>query len=322
MQNWLKIMQNLTKFSPPYQVGVLLFDEFSNLCLANTIEPLRAVNRLMGQEIYQWQFLSINGAPLRSSSGLPVQPDAALSDHAGGDMLVLMPSYGYKALTTPALCRALRQRSTQYDHIFALDMGAWLVAAAKLPAQRLTVHWDAFEELAETFPDIDVLPNRYVIDGKWISSGGAMTTLELMLEFITRRHGAKIAIEVAALFMHGERDPHLDPHQRTPRDRLVYAATAKMRRSIEDPIKISTLAKSLGTTQRKLEAQFQSVLGASPHHIYTSIRLNEARRLIATTQLKISEIAGRCGYQDPTALTRRFRQEFGQSPQELRRTLP
>ncbi|MEN8709399.1 MAG: helix-turn-helix domain-containing protein [Paracoccaceae bacterium] len=315
-------MQNLTNFSTRYRVGVLLFDEFSNLCLANTIEPLRAVNRILGQEIYDWQFLSMDGAALRSSSGLPVQPDAALRDHEGGDMLVLMPSYGYKNLVTPDLCKTLRARCALYAHILALDMGAWLVAAAGLPATQLTVHWDAFDELAEQFPQINVTPERYVIDGKWISSGGAMTTLELMLEWITRRHGAKLAIEVASLFMHGERDPHLDPHQRTPRDRLVYAATAKMRRALEEPLQIPQLAKSLGTTQRKLETQFQAVLGATPHQIYTSMRMHEARRLVATTQLSISEIAGRCGYLDPTALTRRFRQEFGQSPQELRRQLP
>ena len=45
--------------------------------------------------------------------------------------------------------------------------------------------------------------------------------------------------------------------------------------------------------------------------LYRRIRLAEARRRVLETTQSIAEIAGRCGYGDPAAMTRAFRAEFG-----------
>lgn len=59
-------------------------------------------------------------------------------------------------------------------------------------------------------------------------------------------------------------------------------------------------------------------LGAGPAKVYRRLRLNLARKLAAETDLSIAEIALRAGYEDPSALTRAFRAEFGLSPRALR----
>ncbi|MGI9523819.1 MAG: hypothetical protein ACR2PG_19480, partial [Hyphomicrobiaceae bacterium] len=41
----------------PIPVDILLFDDFSNYCLANLLEPLRAANDLARRQIYDWQIL-------------------------------------------------------------------------------------------------------------------------------------------------------------------------------------------------------------------------------------------------------------------------
>ncbi|HHI70226.1 MAG TPA: AraC family transcriptional regulator, partial [Rhodobacteraceae bacterium] len=56
MRNWQK------KTDRTKQIGVMLFDRFSNHCLANAVEPLRAVNSLLGWPAYEWCFLSGDGA--------------------------------------------------------------------------------------------------------------------------------------------------------------------------------------------------------------------------------------------------------------------
>jgi len=49
------------------QVGFLLVDEFSMIAFASAIEPLRAANRISGNNIYKWKTLSADGKPVNSS---------------------------------------------------------------------------------------------------------------------------------------------------------------------------------------------------------------------------------------------------------------
>jgi transcriptional regulator GlxA family with amidase domain len=92
-----------------------------------------------------------------------------------------------------------------------------------------------------------------------------------------------------------------------------------MRRTVETPLPIAAVAQAAGLSQRALEAAFRDSLGLSPQSVYRSLRLREARRLAEGTAMSVAEIAGRCGYADPSAMTRAFRQEFGRSPRDLRR---
>ena len=296
-------------------IGILLFPGFSNLGLANAVEPLRAANDLSRRRLYRWRYLGLGSGPLHASSGLPVTPEAVLAD-VSGDLLIVCPSYGHRAQATPACLRALRAATLRFESLMGVDTGSFLLAAAGvLDGYRATCHWDELQNLAESFPDIDVSADRYVIDRDRLSSGGATTTLELMLRLIEIDHGALLAHEVAGLFMHGERS---EPLPRSARPR-VRAAAALMRRHIEEPLSIAALARRLGVTQRGLEQAFRDGGGTSPARLYRRIRLNEARRLLLDTPQSVAEIATRCGYADPAAMTRAFRAEFGTSPSKTRR---
>ncbi|MGZ9811415.1 GlxA family transcriptional regulator [Pseudoroseicyclus sp. H15] len=300
------------------EIGVLLFPRFSNHCLANAVEPLRAANMLSRRELYRWRYLSVDGAGLASSSGLPVQP-VKLADH-GGDRLLVMPSYGFRDWLGPEVLAALREASRRFGTLAGLDTGSWLLAAAGLlNGRRATIHWDEFDAFAETFPEVDAREDRVVIDGDRLSCGGTTTTLELMLALIERDHGGMLALDVAALFMHGERAPRLDPAIRVPAKGMVQAAVALMRRNVEAPLPVAEVARRLGCSQRALEQHFAAALGRAPRAVYSAVRLGVARRLLEQTRLSVAEIAGRAGYTDASAMARAFRGEFGESPSAVRK---
>lgn len=298
--------------------SMLLFDGFSNLCLANAVEPLRAANTLSRRTLYRWNFLSLGAAPVQSSSGLPVQAET-LSPQSRGASLFVMPSYGHTSLTSPATTRRLRSAATRFGTLVGLDTGSWLLAhAGLLDGHRATCHWDLLDGLAEAFPDVTVTEDRFVIDGNRASCGGATTTLDLMLELIERRHGAALSLEVAALFMYGERDPRVDPLRLVPAHRSVKAAAALMRRHVEEPWSIDAIADGVGLSRRKLEQACRIHAGLSPAQIYRAIRLAEARRRLEQTRESVAEIALRAGYRDATAMARAFKAEFGISPSVAR----
>ncbi len=298
---------------------MLLFDGFSALCLANAVEPLRAANTLARRTLYDWQFLGLGAETVTSSSGLPVQPTRLGAEHKGRYLFV-MPSYGHDAYLRADTYRRLRSAAIRFETLVGLDTGSWLLAAAGLlDGYRATSHWDVLDGFAERFPEVDVVEDRIVFDRDRASCGGATTTLELMLALIERHHGATLALDVAALFMFGERPFEEMRHRLSTPSEQVRAAAALMRRHIEEPVPIAWIAEGVGLSQRGLEHAFQREIGQTPRQLYRSIRMTDARRRLEQSGQSIAEIAGRCGYQDAAAMTRAFKAEFGQTPSAVRK---
>jgi len=303
----------------PERIAVLLFENFSNHCLANAIEPFRAANTIARATLYEWQFLSVNGGAVVSSSGLPVETGCWADLKPKGDYLFIMPSYGYKTFGTPQTLQLLRAARTRFTSLVGMDAGSWLLAqAGLLQGRRATIHWDERTDFAETFPDVEVLEDRFVIEPDLATCGGASTSMELALEFIKAQHSPIFALEVAALFMHGDRFDFQNPYRRASADVLVNSATALMRRTIETPLTIAEIAGRLNVDQRHLETVFARQMSLPPRAVYKAIRLREARRLVELSHLSIAEIATRCGYQNASAMTRAYRAEFGLPPQKHR----
>ena len=299
----------------PTQISILLFDRFSNHCLANVLEPLRAANDLSSQQVFEWNIVVLGGQRVRSSSGLRLEADAQLADMRG-DILMVMPSYGFLTHANVTSSRALRAAARRFDILAGLDTGSWLLAeAGLLDGYRATIHWDELDRFSERFSDIDVQTEAVIYDRDRITCGGASTAFALAMQMIEKQHGAALRLRVEHLFS--------GAYAQRPVRRGGIAARAVdlMRAHIEEPLPIAQLAQQLGRSQKHLEQQMLARLGAAPQVIYRRIRLERARQLSLDTTISVAEISVRCGYQDASAMTRAFRSEYGTTPQALRRAL-
>lgn len=308
-------MQFSEGIAPAQAISVLLFDNFSNHCLANTVEPLRAANTIARTQLYSWKFISFEGGTVTSSSGLPVETGGWSELQPRGDFLFIMPSYGFRDFATPRAGQALRAARERFKTLVGFDTGAWLLAAAGLlDERRATIHWDELTSFAEAFPQVITLEDRFVLEPDLATCGGATTAFELALELIKQHHAPMFALEVAALFMHGDKLEMHDSSGYRSSDVLVRSATALMRRTIEEPLSVPELSSRMDVDQRLLEDVFKSELRMTPRAVYKAIRLREARRLVMLTRLGIAEISERCGYRNASAMTRAYRAEFGHAP--------
>ena len=299
----------------PTQISILLFDRFSNHCLANVLEPLRAANDLSSQQVFEWNIVVLGGQRVRSSSGLRLEADAQLADMRG-DILMVMPSYGFLTHANVTSSRALRAAARRFDILAGLDTGSWLLAeAGLLDGYRATIHWGELDRFSERFSDIDVQKEAVIYDRDRITCGGASTAFALAMQMIEKQHGAALRLRVEHLFS--------GAYAQRPVRRGGIAARAVdlMRAHIEEPLPIAQLAQQLGRSQKHLEQQMLARLGAAPQVIYRRIRLERARQLSLDTTISVAEISVRCGYQDASAMTRAFRSEYGTTPQALRRAL-
>lgn len=295
----------------------LLFDGFSNHCLANAVEPLRAANRLSGQYLYKWSFASENGESIVSSSGLPVVPDVTL-DQCEGDILFVMPSYEYKEHNKATLHGKLRFARERFALLAALDTGSWMLAdAGILDGCQATIHWDEFEDFKDSFPHVQAQRASYIFDRDIITCSGAATVFDLAIELITRANGATLALDVAQLFM--TKLPDVSEHyDKVPQSELVRRTVAIMKDHMERPKTIASLSRDLGCSQRKLEMLIGRELQATPQQLYQHLRLSYAFKLLRETDLTIAEISVRCGYQNQSAMGRAFKNEYGKPPSKMR----
>jgi len=298
------------------QIDVLLFDAFSGLCLANTIEPMRAANTLAGRALYSWRLLTVDGAPATSSSGMSVAAHGALSGQSG-DMLIAMPSYEFARHATETTRRALRAAAGRYLVLAGFDTGSWLLAdAGLLNRRRATIHWEELERFGEAFPDVQTERARFVEEQDRVTCSGAQAAFDVMSHRIGARHGQALRLELATLFM--------SPDEGTPQDvpvargRSVSRAIRLMQEHVEQPLPMGEIARQIGRSQKDLEARMKRELGAVPRAVYRRIRLLVARKLLKESDLPMAEVALRAGYQDASAMARAYKAEFGLRPSDER----
>lgn len=298
------------------QITVALYTRFSNLCLASTLEPLRAANDLGGRQIFGWQVVSLDGAPVVSSSGLQIAVDGKLRD-AKGDILIVLPSYGFLNHTHPAGRVALRAAAQRFETLAGFDMGAWLLAdAGLLDGYRATLHRDELEAFEEAFPEVSTEMAPHIRDRDRFTCAGAAAALDAMLALVEEAGGAALRLDVALLFV----QPGAAGRPGAPGvySRKVARLLDVMAAHLEEPLTLAEIASRVGMSLRGLERLTRDKLSTSPAALYRRLRLLRARRLAQDTDMAVAEIALRSGYADASAMTRAFRQEFGVPPRAMR----
>ncbi len=309
MQEWTKPRGAATS------IAFLLFDRFSNLCLANCLEPLRAANSVSRADLFEWRITTLAGDPANSSSGMQVLPHGALGDLKRCDYLFILASYDHIRHDTSLARKALRGAAKRAQRIVGMDAAPWLMASAGLlSGRRATLHWDLQDAFAERFLDVEVERTRVTRDGPVITCAGAMSALDLMMELIAYHGGMATRLDVEDQFMHGSDTSAIAPQS----DALVQGALAQMRAHVERPLPLERIAALLNSQPRTLDRHFRRALGAPPGTVYRHLRLSEARKLLDSTSLPVGEIAVRCGYESPAAMARAMRQRYGAAPSALR----
>ena len=299
---------------PPLDVSILLYDAFSNMVLACLLEPLRVVRDQTGADI-RWRILTEGDGVVTSSSGLTVSPEAPSRAAETSELVILVGGDTFRE-AKPGLKRQSLNKMLQGKTVIAADTGAWVLArAGLLNDRRATLHWQLLDEFAEEFPEVHVLPDRYVLDGQYWTCGSAAAALDLMLLFIRDRFGAAAAFDAGAMFLHDNARRHGASY---PAQALSHAVSpvlrnvvATMSEALETPVPIPALARGANISERSLRRLFWVELQTTPGRYYLNLRLSRARELIRYSNLDRAEIALRCGFANATTLNRSLLKNFG-----------
>lgn len=305
---------------------ILVLPDASLMSLAATLDPMRAANRISGVAGFSWRVVSMDGAAVATSCGLPLQVDAAFDPQQECDMLVVVAAFNVARHVTPAVLAAVRQGARRASLVGGIEAGSWVLAlAGLLDLRKATTHWEDLEDFAARFPQVEVIPDRWVVDGPVFTTGGAAPALDFMLALIRARHGFGAAMNVASLYVYDEvrlpsdAQPLVSLGRLGKLERRVAQAIQLMEGHLDSPLPIRQIALEVHCSTRTLETLFRRVVQVSPGTYYLSLRLQAARRLVVDTDLSMAETAVRTGFSSIAALSRAYRRQFGVAPSAARR---
>jgi transcriptional regulator GlxA family with amidase domain len=308
------------------RLTMLVFSGASIMCVASAIDPLRAANRIAGRTVFDWTLVSSDGEPAVTTSGLPVAVSRRFDPAVKTDVLVAVGGFGTRHETAPQLIAGFRRVAKSARAVGGVEAGGWLLGrAGLLDGRAATTHWEDLEDFAASFPNADVRPDRYVIDGPVFTTGGASPTFDLMLHLVRSRLGMAVALDVASVFIYDQARAAADAQPLVSLGRLdgydprLAQAIRLMESHVDVPLTVSAIARRVGLSARALELLFGRAIDESPGAYYLRLRLNAARRLVLDTAEPMADIAARTGFSSASAFSRAFAGAFGQPPARMRR---
>ncbi len=114
----------------------------------------------------------------------------------------------------------------------------------------------------------------------------------------------------------------IPPHTRYPFGRsedTMHRARRYLLSRADGAIDLQQLAARLGMSYSRFRSLFEEHTGMPPRQYHLQIRINKAERLLAETDLTVSEIAARLGFSSVYYFSRLFSKKAGTSPTAFRK---
>ena len=84
---------------------------------------------------------------------------------------------------------------------------------------------------------------------------------------------------------------------------------------------MENIAAALGLSRKQLRNRVMTITGLTPVAYSLQVRLNFARHMIGNEDSPLSSIANRCGFQNLSHFSKAFKQQFGVSPMQFRKSV-
>ncbi|MFH8617672.1 GlxA family transcriptional regulator [Streptomyces sp. NPDC017979] len=307
-------------------VLVVLFDGVQSLDLTGPVEVFSGADAITGRTAYPLCTASVDGRPVRTSSGLTLLPDTDLAS-APQPHTLLVPGGPGTHEPPPALVDWLREHGPRAERLVSICTGAELLAhAGLLDGHRATSHWAHCADLARAHPAVQFDPEPiFVRDGKIATSAGVTSGIDLALALVEEDLGRDVALTIAR---------HLVVFLRRPGNQAQFSAQLAAQTAQREPLRdvqswisehpaadlsVDALAARARLSPRHFARAFRAETGVTPGRYVERVRLEHARRLLEETCDGVEEVSRASGYGTPEAMRRAFVRALGTAPAAYRR---
>jgi transcriptional regulator GlxA family with amidase domain len=269
----------------------------------------------------------------RAVNGAYILPDASFADGPTPDVVCLPdlflapgePLAGRFAETVAWLRRCDAAGAT----LAAACSGALLLAeAGLLDGLEATTHWAYCDALRQAYPKVRVAGARALVaagEGQRIlTAGGGTSWLDMALFLVARFFGQEEAMRLARLYLvdwhaHGQLPYATVAAGRQADDRQIAVCQEWLGDHYHEPRAVAAMVRLSGLSERSFKRRFARATGMAPLDYVHTLRLEEAKQLLETSDLPVEAVAVEIGYEDASFFRRLFRRKVGMAPLAYRK---
>ena len=314
----------------------VLVDEMLATSITLPIEMMRAAESAAISHNRKAQRINIatasfTGEAVRSRSGFQLQPDLSLADIQSTSMVILPALWrNPKPIIrrNRGLIEWLKHQHEQGSILIAVGTGSCFFAeAGLLDGQVATTHWHYFDQFERDYPNVALKRQYFITQAGNIYCAASVNAVgDLTVHFIRRTYGAEIASHVERNFSHEIRRSYEstsyfdDKHIYHP-DEDIVQTQIWLQDHCQQEIQIKHVAERFSMSVRSFNRRFKAAMGKTPLQYLQEIRIDMAKDLLQTSNLNISEIADKVGYQDMGHFSALFKKMLGTTPSGYRTTV-
>ncbi|GAB3660297.1 GlxA family transcriptional regulator [Glycomyces tarimensis] len=280
---------------------------------------------------YEVRVCSLDGRPVRTSSGFAIQVEHGPELMAEADTVIVSTVRQDGPICTvgdlpDGIAEAFARVRDEARIVSFCSSAFALAELGLLDGKRATTHWMLTEELERRFPNVKVDPDVLFVDeGRILTSAGAGAAVDLCLHIVRRDWGSEVANAVARQcvfppWREGGQAQFIDrPVPREPGVSTAETRSWALAR-LERPLSIDEMASHARMSRRSFTRKFREEVGTSPGQWLSRQRIDHARRLLESSDLTVDQIAARTGFGTAVSLRQHMRATIGVSPSSYRKT--
>jgi len=286
-----------------------------------------------GPELLQPVVVAAQPGPFRAGNDVLVAPDRTLAACPAPDIVcipeVQLAPGASLAGRYPAEVAWLQRCWESGATIAAACSGALLLAeCGLLQGQEATTHWAYGDTLRRDYPGIRVRDQAALVvsgeGGRLVMAGGGTSWLDLALYLIARTCGIEEAMHVARVHLVDWHEVGQQPFARLARSRqsddaVIARCQVWIAGHYDQPSPVTSMIRLSGLAERTFKRRFREATGMSPLEYVHTLRLEEAKQLLESTDQAIEAVAAEVGYEEGGFFSRLFRRKVGLTPAQYRK---
>lgn len=270
--------------------------------------------------------------PMRTTFNATLVPDHTFSERHFSDVVIVgdlnFADDGGPVGRWAEEIQWIRDQYEQGAIVCSVCTGSMMLAeAGLLNAREATTHWSARGVFEECYPQVLLKPERVLVpsglEHRIVTSGGSTSWTELALYLVARFCGDAEARRIAKIFLFGDRSDGQLPFASMARPKQHEDAIIAQSQiwiadhyAVANPV--SRMIERSGLAPRTFKRRFAKTTGYAPLDYVQSLRVEEAKQALETTDLAIDQIATSVGYDDPNSFRRLFKKTTGITPHQYR----
>lgn len=210
--------------------------------------------------------------------------------------------------------------------VASLCFGSYFLAEAGLLKDKTaTSHWMAIADMQQRYPDVKMLADIVMTDQDGIyTSGGAFSSLNLVLYLIEKFCGRDVSIRISKMFAI-DIDRVSQAHftvfqgQRRHEDEEILRAQSYIEQNYHNQISIEQIAEQTNMSKRNFIRRFKSATQNTPLEYLQRVKIESAKKALEKNNQNISTLMYDVGYNDLKTFRSIFKRVTGLTPQEYRK---